>query len=203
MEKREPITGNGEVDDVLLSSSVSVKSYRELEEAQKREGIADFILERFRERYITPLRGDPQRKNGFCTMAVSCLLIEALESFWRGLPDTKRQGESRKVLQTFFKRCKDQGGKLGVFANHADFYEGVRCVILHQAEITCGWHISRKGPLYDPATKTINATEFHAELKKCIERYGSKLRASSWGDKVWKNLKKKMASVIDNCQRRK
>lgn len=106
----------------------------------------------------------------------------------------------RKAFKDFFKRCLEQQSELGVFASCEDFHKGVRCGILHQAETTRGWRINRKGPLFDPATKTINATKFHGELKKCLEGYCCTLRQSAWEDDVWTNLRTKMASVIENCQ---
>ncbi|WP_298819514.1 hypothetical protein [uncultured Chloroflexus sp.] len=64
------------MDDVKLSSSMTITRYRELEKQQDRNAIADFICQRFIERYITPLRGDPDEKHGFCTMAICCLMID-------------------------------------------------------------------------------------------------------------------------------
>lgn len=187
------------IEDIRLSRSVTIAKYRQLEAEKNRESIAEFVLERFTERYIIPLQVDPNRKHGFCTLAICCLMIEALESFWKGWSDT--QGRSRKAFRSFFKRCKEQGSQIGVFSEIADdFYEGVRCGILHQAETTRGWRIRRKGPLYDPNTKTINATMFHNKLEKVLEAYCNELKRSEWDSEVWNNLRTKMASVIENCK---
>jgi len=188
------------IENVLLSSSVTIAKYRRLEAEKNRAAIADFIVERFTERYITPLRGDPTIKHGFCTMAISCLMIEALESFWQGWPDTRwRSGEA---FRSFFQRCSDQGLELGNFAGDSladDFHQGVRCGILHQAETTKGWRIRRRGPLYNPSTKTINATKFHDELEKALQIYCDTLKQADWDSAVWQNLRKKMVAVIENC----
>ena len=40
------------VEETQLSSSVTITRYPEMESRSDREGIADFILERFSERYI-------------------------------------------------------------------------------------------------------------------------------------------------------
>jgi len=187
------------IEDVRLSSSVTIAEYHQREAKRDREGIADFILERFTERYIRPLRVDPARKHGFCTMAICCLMIEALESFWQGWPDTERR--SREAFRSFFQRCSKQGLALGVFAQFADdFYTGVRCGILHQAETTNGWRIRRKGSLYDSNTKTINTTKFHNELEKVLKAYCDGLKRSEWDSQVWQNLRTKMRSVIENCK---
>jgi len=189
------------IEDVLLSSSVTIAKYRRLEAEKNRSAIADFIMERFTERYITPLRGDPTIKHGFCTMAISCVMIEALESFWQGWPDTR--GRSREAFHSFFQRCSRQGLKLGKFAEDPlanDFYQGVRCGILHQAETTNGWRIRREGPLYNPDIKTINATKFHDELEKALQVYCDTLKRSDWDSEVWQNLRRKMEAVIENCR---
>lgn len=184
--------------ETLLSSSVTVAEYRRLEANTDRDGIADFVSERFAERYIAPLRGST--KHGFCTMAISCLMIEALESFWHGWPDTC--GRSREAFESFFGRCADQESPLGLLAGLSDdFYHGVRCGILHQAETTNGWRIHRKGLVFDALAKTINATEFHYEIENALRRYVETLKNSDWESEVWVNLRRKMAAVIDNCRR--
>lgn len=184
------------VEETLLSSSVTIARYLELEAREDREEIANFVRERFSERYIAPLCGG--QKHGFCIMAICCLMIEALESFWQGWPDTI--GRSRGAFRSFFERCKEQGSQLGIFSEAADdFYEGVRCGILHQAETTRGWRIWRKGPLYSPEGKTINATKFLNELESVLAGYCDALRNSPWDSDIWQNLRNKMKVVIENC----
>lgn len=189
------------MEDTLLSSSVTVAKYRKFEAAKDRKKISDFILERFTERYITPLQCNASRKHGFCTMAISCLMIEALESFRQGWPDTIERGKGQKAFRFFFQRCSEQNSELVIFFEHAcNFYKGVRCGILHQAETTNGWRIRRSGSIFDPDTKTINATKFHNELKKCLQRYCDILKYSEWNDEVWQNLRKKMKAIIKHCR---
>ena len=131
-------------------------------------------------------------------MAICCLMIEALESFWRGWSDTR--GRSGEAFRSFFRRCLEQNLELGVFSQQADdFYEGVRCGILHQAETTRGWRIRRKGPLFDQSTKTINATKFHDQLENALKRYCDELKQSEWDSEIWCNLREKMKRVIENC----
>lgn len=189
------------IEDILLSFTVTIAKYRQLEAKKDRATISGFLKERFNERYIRPLRVAPYMKHGFCTMAISCLMIEALESFWQGWADTNRKG--KEVFRLFFKRCSEQGLKLGNFAEETlsdDFYYGVRCGILHQAETTNGWRILRKGPLYNPDTKTINATKFHEELEKALQLYCDTLKQSDWHSLVWQKLRKKMDAVIEHCK---
>ena len=185
------------IDNILLSSSTTIARYRQLEARKDRGEIADFLKERFTERYIRPLCGAPDMKHGFCTMAISCLMIEALESFWQGWPDTTRK--SKEAFSSFFQRCSEQGLELGIFSDIADdFYKGVRCGILHQAETTNGWRIRRKGALCDKHTKTINATKFHNNLEKALLTYCETLKRSDWNLEIWCNLRNKMRAIIKN-----
>ena len=120
-------------------------------------------------------------------------MIEALESFWQGWEDTNNI-EGKEVFEGYFNRST----KLTVFKD-TDFYRGVRCGILHQAETTNGWHIRRDGPLLDIEAKTINATEFHNCLEMDLIRYCEQLRQYEWDNERWKNIRKKMHAIIKNC----
>jgi hypothetical protein len=68
-------------------------------------------------------------------MAVSCLMIEALECFRQGWIDTKERGKGAQAFRLFF----DTAEPLKEFRGYAPaFYTHVRCGILHQAETTGG-----------------------------------------------------------------
>lgn len=85
-------------DDTLLCgkrgdpNAATVKNYLDWEKEHDRgwSKKPQFIRQRLRERYVDPLRAldlhpdTKDKKNGFYIMAVSCLLIETLVSFWRG-----------------------------------------------------------------------------------------------------------------------
>lgn len=179
-----------------LAKGVSIADYRELEYRADRDELAAFLSRRFRERYISPLDAPRDKKHGFCTMAICCLMIETLESFWQGWPDS--DSHSRAAFQSFFNR--PEAGELGVFRKHSDqFYKHVRCGILHQAETTGGWRIRREGELFDASTRLINATSFLKELERSLEAYCLKLRDSDWGSDLWKNFRRKMDAICRNC----
>lgn len=73
-----------------------------------KEPMIDFIRHRLDRRYIQPLLDvSGGYKSGFLMMAVSCLLIEALESFYKGLNSTKGKGISQKAFLDFFDREKE------------------------------------------------------------------------------------------------
>jgi hypothetical protein len=166
-----------------------------LEAKRNRDAIADFFVERFTERYITPIEATcPSAKHGFTTMAVSCLLIETLESFWRGWPTTDRQ--SQLAFCQFFARSPRFHALLG---HVPEFYKHVRCGILHQAETTGGWTVMRRGQLFSASTLTLNATRFHRQLQKEISDYATLLRNEPWDSKRWRMFRRKMAAICANC----
>jgi hypothetical protein len=181
-----------------LSANYTVEQYKKLEAAQNKGEIAKFFVERFTERYITPINlARKKQKHGFCTMAVSCLMIEALESFWCGWPHTKDR--SALAFCQFFSRCP----RFHAFLGHApDFYRHVRCGILHQAETTGGWTIHRgKGSpmLFDPNGPAIDATKFHKAVSEEITDHANLLKSEDWNSERWRNFRKKMAAVCKNC----
>ena len=186
-------------NDPLLSSSTKRSQYLSLEAANDRDAIAGFFTERFMERFVRPMEAPPSKgkathKHGFAIMAISCLLIETLESFWQGWPTTKNI--SQLAFQKFFSRVpsfhalQSQGPK---------FYKNIRCGILHQAETTGGWTIQRRGKLFDETGLTLNATVFHRKLQREIEDYASLLRSEPWDSERWRNFRKKMKTICENC----
>lgn len=174
-----------------LSSSVTVARYRELEQAGDRRALGEFFKERFAERFFDPLNNSAS-KHGFTTLAVGCLVIETLESFYQGCADT--HGKSKKMFSAFFERETS----LRVFGSPCNwFFRDIRCAILHQGEVRGGWRIWRQGQLLDMSGKTINATKFLRELKKAVSDYGDQLTVN---DECWLQFKKKMKAVCANCE---
>ena len=189
-------------DDTILcqKGKITVAVYRAMIQQRKKPEIAQFIHDRFTERYIRPLRAIPKfpknLRNGFCTMAICCLMIEALESFWQGLANTRPTGASSGAFASFFNRSDN----LKEFRAYAGkFYTNVRCGILHQAETTGGWKIRREGILFDPHTLTINASRFHDELERCLDTYCSALRHEQLDSPLWIAFKNKMKAISRNC----
>lgn len=189
-------------DDTILCQrgKITVAVYRSMIQQKKKPEIAQFIHDRFTERYITPLQAIPKMpkslRNGFCTMAVCCLMIEALESFWQGLPNTKSKGASSGAFASFFDRS-DNLKELRPYAG--EFYTHVRCGILHQAETTGGWKIRRRGVLFHSNTLTLNAARFHDELGRCLDTYRSALEREPLDSPLWIAFKTKMKAICRNC----
>jgi len=161
--------------------------------------LAAFIRQRLRERYIEPvLCLEPEEKNGFSIMAVSCLLIETLETFRQGWPSS--DGKSALAFCYFL----DREARFSDFRGHfRAFYKHVRCGILHQGETTGGWKITRKvgEPLFDMRTHTVHATKFHDLLADVIDSYRDELKAQPLtSETCWKNFNRKLKATMENCE---
>jgi hypothetical protein len=177
---------------------IKIKDYKKMLADRNKKKIAEMIYHRFYGRYIKPFLFNNDRykkhyKHGFVMMASSCLLIEALESFYQGLEETPR-GENGQMFDSFFAREKT----FEKFRN-ANFYNHLRCGIMHQAETTGKFVILRKGSLFDSHKKTINAQEFLISMEKSLMTYKNHLLNSEWDSEIWDNLRRKMRFVISHC----
>lgn len=179
-----------------LATGFTVRDYKRARDAQQREGIAEAIRRRFTERYINPA-SDAKYKHGFTMMAISCLMIEALESFRQGWESS--DGKSKAAFCYFF----DSNDEFMEFRGHAQtFYKNVRCGILHQAETTGGWRITRKStaPLFHSSSLTINATRFLKSLHAVLDKYCDGLKTIDWQSSNWRQVLIKMNALCDNCR---
>jgi hypothetical protein len=190
-------------DETRLSTRVTVAAYRRMEQDCSRGEIATFIRDRFRERYIIPILAvDPEEKSGFLIMAISCLLIETLETLYQGWestePTKKQPGKSKLAFQLFF----DHQWQFKAFQGHAEqFWKHVRCGILHQGETTGGWRVMRRGRLFDEDELLINATDFHRRMSGVLDSYMRELSLADWDSARWKNFRTKMNTTIKNRER--
>ena len=137
---------------------------------REQEAIADMLYERLSERYIEPFRNH-DFKHGFSMMASSCLLIETLFCFQRGRKKTGQTGG--EVFEEFFNSSTN----LKFFEGYgASFYKNVRCGILHQGETYGGWKIRRKGDLFNPSGRIINASKFLDALDHELKLFTDSLK---------------------------
>jgi hypothetical protein len=182
--------------DFQLTSNITVGQLNEWLSSQSddsKENMLKFIHHRFNNRYVKHLK---QIDSGFLKMAVSCLMIETIESFRQGKKDTK--GKSAKMFEDFFRTEK------AIFPGfeeiHSDFYTSIRCGILHQAETRNGWRILRREVLLDKKKKTINATKFVVAVEKSLEQYINNLKSSDLSSSIWKNALLKLKYISENCK---
>jgi|NGEPerStandDraft_6_1074524.scaffolds.fasta_scaffold39427_1 hypothetical protein len=158
--------------------------------------IVQLVRERLRERYIDPINAlDSDEKNGFTIMALSCLLVETLESFHQGWPQSP---SSAYAFCSFFdreQRFHDFKGSARQFFTH------VRCGILHQGETTGCWSITRAAgaPLFDGANLKVNATKFHTNLTECLDEYTDGLTKKKLVEPEWKKCLKKLNATVKQC----
>ncbi len=182
------------VVSAILATGVTILQYRAFETAQDRKAIAAFLQLRLEERYLRPCLSNPAR-HGFSMMAIGCLLIECLESFYRGWPHTRNRSEL--AFCGFFSRW-ERFADLRPIAN--PFYVHVRCGLLHQAETTGGWRIRRDGPMIDVEAQTINATVFLRRLRHTVKDYRSSLVAEPWSSALWQNTRRKLDSICRSSE---
>jgi hypothetical protein len=180
--------------------------------------LAEFVRERYTERFFEPIRclqtaPASEQCYGFSIMALCCLLVETLQCYREGLPATTKTEHARlaplersltvprhcalpasrepgDVFKAFFAACQRKELFPGVDASA--FYEDIRCGLLHQAQTKNEWRILVIGPLWDAANKTLNRNEFVEATERHFHYYLSELRSGSWTDEVWQNASRKI-----------
>lgn len=182
------LTGNvtvGQLQSWMADKSKSSKKH-----------IVDLIAHRFENRYLKHIKLS-QVDSGFLIIAVCCFVIETLQSFREGEKDTNRIG--RRMFRNFFNNDKDL---FPGFYDIADqFYEDIRCGILHQSETTNAWRILRSGKLLDTTEFSINARLFVQALDKSVNKYVDELMASEFGTPIWNKAFLKLNDICENCKR--
>lgn len=146
------------------------------------------------------INADEKDLSSFLSLAVCCFLIETLECFYEGLRDTRKTGEGARVFNEFFKREQENFPQLEKASK--DFYESVRCGLLHQGETMNGWFLQKKGPLFvkEGGIKIINGDLFLIATTKAVENYLSLLSKGKYEDEIWENAFKKLIEVCKNCK---
>lgn len=185
------------INDFLLTSHVTVGQLRkwlETKDKTSKVKIINLIHHRFTNRYVKHLK---TIDSGFLKMAVSCLMIETLESFKQGKKDTKGKGVGLKMFQDFFT---SEEILFPHFKNvSTDFYYCIRCGILHQAETTKAWRILRNGELLNPTERTINATRFVTALERALTKYIEELEDSDFNSQLWQYAFLKLEYICESC----
>ena len=184
------------IDDYLLTQDVTVgnlKGWMQKKDAEAKDKIITLIYHRFYNRYVKHVE---KLDSGFLIMAVSCLMIETLESFRQGKRSTSRISE--KIFKDFFFEHQESFPGFAEIAG--EFYKHIRCGILHQAETTKGWRIRRDGPLLNKENNSINASIFIRSLKKSLTDYIDELNNSTIDAVIWKNSLIKLDDICENCK---
>lgn len=161
-----------------------------------REAYEDYFFERLKLRYFDPIKqiaANPVLNGeGFSIMAILCTLVEFLEStrqgkdykYWRpGKPalDEYEYYESKKYFTNFLR---DQSPFDEYFNDNdlrADFYEGVRCGLLHEARTKNGWKIRVAGTrkssdqIIDAEQKLVYWDNFKLAFDRYLDVYKGEL----------------------------
>ncbi len=149
----------------------------------------DFFLQRLKLRYLDPIKKLEDKAKwegeGFSIVAIQCALIEFLSA--------TRRGEKYRFLK--------KGEKLGPheYSNSSvlfkeflatvapfsisfdaesakDFYQSIRCALLHEARTRDGWRlwVSGTGPI-DTAKKIVYRKALQNVISTYLEEYGNEL----------------------------
>lgn len=112
-----------------------------------------------------------EKKYGFVVLAIDCMLIETLQSFYEGLTDTAHK--SLKMFENFLTQTASFSKYFTSKSLAKQFYLNYRCGILHQSETQEGALVWSFGQLLriDGADLTINRLSFHSALKQEFEIY--------------------------------
>ncbi len=145
----------------------------------------DVFKQRLFARYIDPVDilieaekkvTSKNKRFGFTTLAIDFLLMETLQAFREGLPDTN--GQSARVFKNFLKESPRFSPYFTTEHELHAFYTQFRCGILHQAEVQSSALVWSVGDLYDRMTtpETVNRMFVHRALKEDLEDYIKLLR---------------------------
>ena len=185
------------INDYKLTDDVTVGQARQWmakKDLASKESLIKLIHHRFYNRYVKHIK---DINSGFLIMAVSCLMIETLESFIQGRNNTKGKGIGLKMFNDFFDREQKLFPEFIEIAD--EFYSNIRCGILHQAETTNAWRIRRDGVLLDKTNKSINARIFIKKLEVSLDNYIDELKSKEMNSQIWKRALKKIENVCQNC----
>ncbi len=169
-------------------------------------------------RELKSATGDEHRY-GFAIMALCCLLIETLQCYRDGLPSTyrkdledlKEQIDNDTLVvdpkykinykkwsslaggpDTFKRFFDNDQAFFGTRLNAREFYQNVRCGLLHQAQTKAGWLLKRSGPLWQEAPPCINRDIFSQKLQESFDEYLAGLAEQPWDDDLWKMARQKI-----------
>ena len=147
---------------------------------------------------------------GFSVVANMCLLIETLQTFSSNKANSENY--SRQCFINFFNTYGKSHFKLldeditkliepkkkdkkNIYPYN--FYENIRCGILHQGETTGGWKIINGAKAIDVDKKLIDAKKFLDTMDKVLKAYTDELKND---EELMKKCIKKLNAIIDNCK---
>lgn len=157
------------------------------------EAFTDFFHARLRFRYldaVKALQSLGRKGEGFAITAILCTLIEFLESTAQGKtyrfvrrPADLKPFEYNRSGEVFveFLSTREPFANFFDVASAEDFYENVRCPLLHEARTRNGWRIRATSPTASPvdtAKRVLYRDQFQDAVLAYIDRYKTDLFAS-------------------------
>jgi hypothetical protein len=143
------------------------------------EQAVEILRDRLQTRYLEHIRALLKRKtSGFVVLALDCALIETIQQFRLGEPETP-WGQSQQYFVDFLTQTSF--GKYFDGKKAALFYTTIRCGLLHQTEAKHNSRIKRGAmPVVsytiDYKGIVINVPLFHETLESVIADYLAELR---------------------------
>lgn len=143
------------------------------------------LQSRLSERFIEPAEvlikteeplSPKDKKFGFTVLAIDCLLIETIQSFYSGVTDST--GQSKSIFIDFLTTSAKFKSYFPDRASAEAFYKNFRCGILHQAQTTNQTKVHAIGPLISQKDgfTVVNRLAFHEAVKDELEIYIRELR---------------------------
>ena len=176
-----------------ISGNLTINDWEELVKGLKNEkdenwGLAfHFFEERIKTRYLntinTILAMDLDIGEGFAVVNLQCSLIETIECFISGWkfsskpygwfrntiePFNKQRLNNKNIFQIFFKK-REPFSNLDIHGG--DFFESVRCGLLHETQTKNGWKILTKGKGKSIENNTIYRNNFQNNIETLIQKY--------------------------------
>lgn len=149
------------------------------------ETAINVLQSRLSERFIEPAEvlikteeplSPKDKKFGFTVLAIDCLLIETIQSFYSGVTDST--GQSKRIFIDFLTTSAKFKSYFPDRASAEAFYSNFRCGILHQAQTTNQTKVHATGPLI--STKdgfiVVNRIAFHDAINSEFKTYIQELR---------------------------
>ena len=152
------------------------------------EAVNGFYRDRLNSRYLDPIRaiqaGGGCSGEGFAIVAILCSLIEFLESCYQGInyvhkkPEPPYQyNQSGPIFVTFFAAREPFCRRFSVELAQ-EFYESVRCGVLHEARTKKRWRIhsaSGSGLIVDPTNEILYRDDFQDAVIQAIDDYSTEV----------------------------
>jgi hypothetical protein len=150
----------------------------------------EFFLSRLELRYLGPIKvlqeNGTFQGEGFSIAAIQCSLIEFLESASLGMSyrylkkgETLGPFEYSSSSATFIHFLTTRTPFNNEFTDSVarDFYEGIRCGLLHEAQTKNGWRIWASGSsIIDAAERILFRDNFQSALLGFVGDYGTQLQ---------------------------